>query len=296
VFYLKQVIEVFGKTVEAAISDGAFQLGVDREYITYEILEMPKKGFLGFGEIPAKVRITYDSDNENNALSFIKTIINDMDINAEAEMSDGENAKLIKITGKDSGLLIGHHGATLDALQYLVNLVANKKNNSGEENNNEENENSEENETEEYNSGLKTQITEIGGKKEKGYMRVLLDVEDYRAKREETLRMLARRMAAKVQKYKNSVTLEPMNPYERRIIHSEIQKIPGITTTSVGIDNERRIIIYSEDEGINYYKNSKNRYRTQNYRGRNNKEKDDNKNISAEDEKKSTEIEEMNKK
>ncbi len=293
---MKQVIEVFGKTVEAAISDGASQLGVDREYITYEILEMPKKGFLGFGEIPAKVRITYDSDNENNALSFIKTIINDMDIKAEAEMSDGENAKLIRITGEDSGLLIGHHGATLDALQYLVNLVANKKNNSGEENNNEENENSEENETEEYNSGLKTQITEIGGKKEKGYMRVLLDVEDYRAKREETLRMLARRMAAKVQKYKNSVTLEPMNPYERRIIHSEIQKIPGITTTSVGIDNERRIIIYSEDEGINYYKNSKNGYRTQNYRGRNNKEKYDNKNISAEDEKKSTEIEEMNKK
>lgn len=285
---MKQVIEVFGKTVEAAISDGASQLGVDREYITYEILEMPKKGFLGFGEIPAKVRITYDSDNENNALSFIKTIINDMDINAEAEMSDGENAKLIKITGKDSGLLIGHHGATLDALQYLVNLVANKKNNSGEENNNEENENSEENETEEYNSGLKTQITEIGGKKEKGYMRVLLDVEDYRAKREETLRMLARRMAAKVQKYKNSVTLEPMNPYERRIIHSEIQKIPGITTTSVGIDDERRIIIYNEDEGINYYKNSKNRYRTQNYRGRNNKEKNDKKNIYAENEKESS--------
>lgn len=293
---MKQVIEVFGKTVEAAISDGASQLGVDREYITYEILEMPKKGFLGFGEIPAKVRITYDSDNENNALSFIKTIINDMDINAEAEMSDGENAKLIKITGKDSGLLIGHHGATLDALQYLVNLVANKKNNSGEENNNEENENSEENETEEYNSGLKTQITEIGGKKEKGYMRVLLDVEDYRAKREETLRMLARRMAAKVQKYKNSVTLEPMNPYERRIIHSEIQKIPSITTTSVGIDDERRIIIYNEDEGINYYKNSKNRYRTQNYRGRNNKEKNDKKNIYAENEKESAEIEEMNKK
>lgn len=293
---MKQVIEVFGKTVEAAISDGASQLGVDREYITYEILEMPKKGFLGFGEIPAKVRITYDSDNENNALSFIKTIINDMDINAEAEMSDGENAKLIKITGKDSGLLIGHHGATLDALQYLVYLVANKKNNSGEENNNEENENSEENETEEYNSGLKTQITEIGGKKEKGYMRVLLDVEDYRAKREETLRMLARRMAAKVQKYKNSVTLEPMNPYERRIIHSEIQKIPGITTTSVGIDDERRIIIYNEDEGINYYKNSKNRYRTQNYRGRNNKEKNDKKNIYAENEKESAEIEEMNKK
>ena len=87
-----------------------------------------------------------------------------------------------------------------------------------------------------------------------------------------------------------------MNPYVRRIIHSEIQKIPGITTTSVGIDDERRIIIYNEDEGINYYKNSKNRYRTQNYRGRNNKEKNDKKNIYAENEKESAEIEEMNKK
>lgn len=281
---MKQVIEVFGKTVEAAISDGARQLGVDREYITYEILEMPKKGFLGFGEIPAKVRVTYDSDNENNALSFIKTIIKDMDIDAEAEMSDSENVKVIKIKGADSGVLIGHHGATLDALQYLVNLVANKKNNGGDEDaagyNKEE---TEEKVSEEYNTGLKTQITDIGGKKEKGYMRVILDVENYRAKREETLRTLARRMASKVQKYKNSVTLEPMNPYERRIIHSEIQQIPGVTTTSVGIDNERRIIIYSEDsEGINFYKKSKSRYKYQNFRGKYNKERNKSINLSAE--------------
>ncbi len=289
---MKQVIEVFGKTVEAAIADGAAQLGVDREYITYEILEMPKKGFLGFGEIPAKVRITYDYDSENNALSFIKTIIKDMDIDAEAEMSDGENAKLIKIKGKDSGVLIGHHGATLDALQYLVNLVANKKNNGDEEYNTESyEEESEETETEEYNSGLKTQITEVGGKKEMGYMRVILDVEDYRAKREETLRLLARRMASKVQKYKNSITLEPMNPYERRIIHSEIQKIPRITTTSVGIDSERRIIIYNEDEGINYYKNPRNRYRTQNYRGKYNKERSNTKDASEKNDNLNAEIE-----
>ncbi len=283
---MKQVIEVFGKTVEAAISDGARQLGVDREYITYEILEMPKKGFLGFGEIPAKVRITYDSDNENNALSFIKTIIKDMDIDAEAEMSDSEDVKVIKIKGADSGVLIGHHGATLDALQYLVNLVANKKNNGGDEDAaGYDKEETEEKVSEEYNTGLKTQITDIGGKKEKGYMRVILDVEDYRAKREETLRTLARRMASKVQKYKNSVTLEPMNPYERRIIHSEIQQIPGVTTTSVGIDNERRIIIYSEDsEGINYYKKSKSRYKYQNFRGRYNKERNKSINLSAENE------------
>ena len=283
---MKQVIEVFGKTVEAAISDGARQLGVDREYITYEILEMPKKGFLGFGEIPAKVRITYDSDNENNALSFIKTIIKDMDIDAEAEMSDSEDVKVIKIKGADSGVLIGHHGATLDALQYLVNLVAHKKNNGGDEDAaGYDKEETEEKVSEEYNTGLKTQITDIGGKKEKGYMRVILDVEDYRAKREETLRTLARRMASKVQKYKNSVTLEPMNPYERRIIHSEIQQIPGVTTTSVGIDNERRIIIYSEDsEGINYYKKSKSRYKYQNFRGRYNKERNKSINLSAENE------------
>ena len=283
---MKQVIEVFGKTVEAAISDGARQLGVDREYITYEILEMPKKGFLGFGEIPAKVRITYDSDNENNALSFIKTIIKDMDIDAEAEMSDSEDVKVIKIKGADSGVLIGHHGATLDALLYLVNLVANKKNNGGDEDAaGYDKEETEEKVSEEYNTGLKTQITDIGGKKEKGYMRVILDVEDYRAKREETLRTLARRMASKVQKYKNSVTLEPMNPYERRIIHSEIQQIPGVTTTSVGIDNERRIIIYSEDsEGINYYKKSRSRYKYQNFRGRYNKERNKSINLSAENE------------
>lgn len=281
---MKQVIEVFGKTVEAAISDGARQLGVDREYITYEILEMPKKGFLGFGEIPAKVRVTYDSDNENNALSFIKTIIKDMDIDAEAEMSDSENVKVIKIKGADSGVLIGHHGATLDALQYLVNLVANKKNNGGDEDAaGYDKEETEEKVSEEYNTGLKTQITDIGGKKEKGYMRVILDVENYRAKREETLRTLARRMASKVQKYKNSVTLEPMNPYERRIIHSEIQQIPGVTTTSVGIDNERRIIIYSEDsEGINFYKKSKSRYKYQNFRGKYNKERNKSINLSAE--------------
>ena len=82
---MKQVVEVYGKTVESAIADGAAQLGVDRENVTYEILEMPKKGFLGFGEIPAKVRITYDAGSETAALDFVKLLISDMGIDAEAE-------------------------------------------------------------------------------------------------------------------------------------------------------------------------------------------------------------------
>ena len=99
---------------------------------------------------------------------------------------------------------------TLDSLQYLANLAANKR---------------------------------IDGKKDE-YVKISVDVEGYRAKREETLRALARRMAAKVQKYKKSVMLEPMNPYERRIIHSEIQTIPGVSTNSIGSENNRKIVIF----------------------------------------------------
>ena len=107
------------------------------------------------------------------------------------------------------GHLIGHHGDTLDAIQYLVNLAVNKK---------EENE-------------------------ERVYTRISVDVENYRAKREETLRSLARRMAERVKKYRRSVTLEPMNPHERRIIHSEVQNIAGVTTVSIGQENSRRVVI-----------------------------------------------------
>lgn len=258
---MKQIIEVLGKTVEAAIADGAAQLGIERELVTYEILEMPKKGFLGFGEVPAKVRVTYNPESENTALAFVNTIIEDMEIDAKAEMTDLPNGKLIRITGPGSGILIGHHGATLDALQYLVNLAANKKDGSNDTDVTERPE-EERIEEEEYNNGLKTQITERGRTVEKGYMRITVDVENYREKREETLRELARRMASKVLKYKKSITLEPMNPYERRIIHSEVQGLSGVTTTSVGTDNERKIVIYYENgDGSTRTRNSRNRYK-----------------------------------
>ena len=120
---------------------------------------------------------------------------------------------MICVDGEGAGLLIGHHGETLDALQYLANLAANKK--------------------------------QKGEKRE--YVKITLDVEGYRAKREEALRALARRMAAKVVKGKKSVMLEPMNPYERRIIHSEVQGIEGVSTNSIGSENNRRVVMFLDD-------------------------------------------------
>lgn len=130
-------------------------------------------------------------------------------------MTDGENGeKRICVTGEAASVLIGHHGETLDQLQYLASLSANKR---------------------------------VDGKKD-DYVRVTVDVEGYRAKREEALRALARRMAAKVLKYKKSVMLEPMNPYERRIIHSEIQNIAGVSTNSIGSENNRKIVVFLDTD------------------------------------------------
>ena len=219
---MKQELIATGKTVEAAILNGAKELGVDRSLVNFEVIELPKKGFLGFGEVPAKVRVSYEAGIENVALEFVSNALKDMCFNAEAVVSETPgNGILIKISGEDSALLIGHHGETLDALQYLVNLAVNKK--------------EEDEEDEESSSDRKDR-----------YSRVVVDVENYRAKREETLKELAKRMAQKVLKYKKPMSLEPMNPHERKIIHSEIQKIDGVTTSSVGYDSNRRIVIYPE--------------------------------------------------
>ena len=277
---MKKVVEVYGKTVESAIADAAVQLGVDREHLSYEILEEPKRGFLGFGEVPAKVRISYDTGDEDVAIDFVRTLIEDMGIDAVAEISDVGGGKLINITGGDAGILIGHHGATLDAILYLVNLAANKRSDmlrreeeAASAARSEEDEPAES----EYSydeGGIKNQMTERSRTVGKGYVRITLDIEGYREKREQTLRALARRMAYRVQKYKKSVTLEPMNPYERRIIHSEVQNIPGVTTISVGNDTDRKIIIYSEEVGMPRYRSGDRRgynnggrggYRSNNY-------------------------------
>lgn len=215
---MKHEVIATGRTVEAAISNGAEKLGVVTERVTYEVIDQPKKGFLGFGEAPAKVKVMYVPGPEDVALDFIKTLFANMNINAEAEISRERHPsgdRLIKITGEEAGILIGHHGDTLDSLQCLINLAANKR---------EEDD-------------------------ESGYIKITVDIENYRVKREDTLKRLARNMASKVQKYRKSITLEPMNPYERRIIHSEIQNITGVSTTSIGTDNNRKVVIYLEEKG-----------------------------------------------
>ena len=160
------------------------------------------------------------ADGEDMSFDFVKTLLSNVGLAAEASLFTLEDGtRRIIISGDDASTLIGHHGDTLDALQYLANLASARKN--------------------------------INGERDKS--RVTIDIEGYRAKREETLRALARRMAAKALRNKRSVMLEPMSAYERRIIHSEIQGIEGVSTNSVGSDNNRKIVIYLTDkkpEGI----------------------------------------------
>ncbi|MBQ8344693.1 MAG: protein jag [Clostridia bacterium] len=213
---MKKEIVVSAKTVEEAVEKAVLELGApSADQIEVTVLEEPKKGFLGIGAQDAKISATYTVGGEANALAFLEKLLADMNIEAEITMTDGDNGeKRISITGEAAAILIGHHGDTLDSLQYLANLAANKR---------------------------------VDGKKG-DYVKITVDVEGYRAKREETLRALARRMAAKVQKYKKSVMLEPMNPYERRIIHSEIQEIEGVSTNSIGSEDNRKIVIFLETE------------------------------------------------
>ncbi len=214
---MKKEVITSAKTVEEAVALAVAELGApNADAIEYTVIDEPKKGLFGIGAQNAKISAVYTVGGEMNALAFVKKLIEDMNIEATVEMTDGENGeKLISVTGESAAILIGHHGDTLDSIQYLASLAANKR---------------------------------VDGKKG-DYVKIAVDVEGYRAKREETLRALARRMAAKVIKYKKSVMLEPMNPYERRIIHSEIQNMEGVSTNSIGSENNRKVVIFlSNDE------------------------------------------------
>ena len=213
---MKKEVTVKAKTTELALEEAAKQLGAPSvEALEYEVIEKEKKGFIGLGAADAVIHASYCQTGVELAHDFVLRLLDDMKIEANVTLLDVDNAdKQINIDGKDVGVLIGHHGETLDSLQYLVNLAANQK-------------------------------TE-GEKRD--FVKITVDVEGYRAKREETLRSLARRMADRVIKYKKSVMLEPMNPYERRIIHSEVQNIKGVSTNSIGSENNRKVVIYLEDK------------------------------------------------
>ena len=211
---MKKEVTVKAKSVEEALALAAEQLGAPASEIKYTVIAEAKRGFLGLGSTDAEISAYYIPRGEQAAIDFINTVIADMQLTADVDVRDGKDGELIiDISGEGSGILIGHHGDTLDALQYLLNLAANRR--------------------------------EEGEKRD--YLKVTLDIEGYRAKREETLRALARKQADKVLKYKRSVMLEPMNPYERRIIHSEVQTIKGVSTNSIGSENNRKIVIYLDN-------------------------------------------------
>ena len=179
----------------------------------FEAVSKPKSEVIPEAELKMEQRFV--TEGEDMPYDFINRLIADIGINATAELYSCEDGtRRITIKGDDASILIGHHGDTLDALQYLANLASTRKNANGE----------------------------------RDKSRVTIDIEGYRAKREDTLRALARRMAAKAIRNRRSVMLEPMTPYERRIIHSEIQGIEGVSTNSVGSDGNRKIVIFLTDK------------------------------------------------
>ncbi len=209
----KEYISV-GKTINEAIDNAFEHLKIDRDTSEIEIVDTPSKGFLGLGSSVAKVKITYSvSDSQDNDISdFIETLFNKMGINsAKSTIIKNEDEIRINVEGEEMGSIIGRRGETLDALQYFVNLFVNR------------------------------------GKED--YIRVVLDIENYRQKRQETLERLAKRLASNAVNNKKNVYLEPMQAYERRIIHSVLQDFKDVSTSSIGIEPQRKVVIsYTPNE------------------------------------------------
>ena len=276
---MRKFIDVTGKTEDEAISKALLQLNMDRDDVSVEILERAKSGFLGLGSCPAKVRVSYGPEeveelpkveapvvkkpvekkaekpvtsekkaekkpekkapkkeksakpaapaaepapakdlgeevNDEKAQAirkFLAGLLEQMENQAEVKVYQPEKGRYkVILEGENLGALIGRRGETLDAIQQLTSYAVNR----------------------------------TGGR-----VRVQLDAEGYRDKREQSLQHLARKVAAKVVKYRRSVTLEPMNAYERHVIHTALQEIPGVTTYSTGVDPNRRVIVaYDRDK------------------------------------------------
>ena len=274
---MREFIDVTGKTEEEAIQNALRQLGLDRDDVSVEILERAKSGFLGLGSCPAKVRVSYGPEEEEEAPAapasepqeerqeerpkppkaekkprqerrpaetpavpaekapaepsapvvdlgeevddekaqairkFLSGLLEQMESTAEIHIYLAEKGRYkVILEGKGLGALIGRRGETLDAIQQLTSYAVNR-------------------------SGS-------------GRVRVQLDAENYREKREQSLQHLARKVAAKVTKYRRSVTLEPMNAYERHVIHTALQDVPGVTTYSTGTEPNRRVIVAYDRE------------------------------------------------
>ena len=257
-----KTLEKSARTEDEAIAAALAELGLDRDDVSVEILERSKSGFLGIGSSPAKVRVSYELDvaeepevpqakpaekkpvekktvekkpegkpepapekqpeqpaapvseteDADRIRAFLTGLLEHMDCRAQVQVYEEEkNRYKVILEGQRLGALIGRRGETLDAIQQLTNYAV--------------------------NSGREKRI------------RVHVDAENYRAKREQSLESLARKVAAKVTRYRRSVTLEPMNAYERHVIHAALQDVPGVNTYSIGSEPNRRVVVsYDRDK------------------------------------------------
>ncbi|WP_077532777.1 RNA-binding cell elongation regulator Jag/EloR [Massiliimalia massiliensis] len=244
-----------GKTVEEAMQKACEQLGVTEEQCNVEVLQQPKKSLFGIIKTEAQVKVTVkesaakqkveksgteksvQGDNREAkveaAVHYLTDVLGKMDLNVTIDVEMKEDSAILTLVGENLGILIGRHGETLDALQYLTSLVCNRV--------------------------------------EGSYFRITLDCGNYREKREEALKELAKKISVKVKRTGRSQTLEPMNPYERRIIHAVLTDIDGVTSKSKGEEPYRRVVVISTNRnrgGNNSYHGNRNRGGNNNYQRR----------------------------
>lgn len=204
---MMEFIKVTGKTVDDALTEGLVKLGTTSDKVEYNVIEKGSSGFLGIGSKPAVIEIRKKFEFEDVISGFLKDVFHAMGMQVEVLISHDEESNVyeVNLKGDDMGVLIGKRGQTLDSLQYLVNLAANRQ--------------SEE------------------------YVKVKLDTEDYRKRRRETLENLAKNIAYKVKRTKHPISLEPMNPFERRVIHSALQGDRYVSTHSEGDEPFRHVVV-----------------------------------------------------
>lgn len=213
---------VTADTIEEAKQKACEELGVDMEKIQFEILQQPEKKILGlFGGSPAKVRAFFEVTPLECAKEYLAEILRQMDIgDIEITAEENEDGAVINLEGENVAYIIGHRGETLDALQYLTGLVANHV--------------------------------------DQSYYRISINIGNYREKREKTLEILGRKLAFKAIKTGAKTSLEPMNPYERRIIHTAVQKVRGASSWSEGEELQRHVVIAPDpDFKPSYNRNSR---------------------------------------
>lgn len=202
------VVEKTGKTIEEALAAALMEFNVSEDRVAYEVIDMPSKGFLGLiGSKPAKIKVSLKKlPPVEIAIQFLEDLFKSMKIAVLIKKIENENGYVFDLQGEDLGILIGKHGQTLDALQYLTNLAANQD-------------------------------------MSEAKVRIILDVENYRKRRQETLCRLANRLADKVKRFGDKIVLEPMSRHERKVIHTALQEDPKILTYSDGEEPYRKVVI-----------------------------------------------------